>query len=535
MKTIYDFESRLTRLKGLPNASVALISTPTPILMTRDNVLSPNRTNYFPYSQVILGTSLQKRFEAENIPWTVSVKDYKSIENIENWHGELHEYGKVFYGGEILRKYRIGNGLERLQIELQETDVIGISANFTFEASVIREAIQTIRTVNPKALILVGGRDAMARSNFYLRNGADIVALGDSDTALPEFLIQAYQGKQYGEVWQTGILLQPEERFKMDRFPLLNFGLIAKMGKRYIESGGGGYFSSVYNKGMVAYYETSRGCYRECDFCTERLKPISKLSLPKFYQDIAWYKKNHVSTVMFSDDNLLLRMNDNLQGIKELIMMFQFLRRERLVWEFPVGLEMGKLIEPRTGNIIESLFDVLFWSNDSMEDYSGVFRLLFPLENLFSNQEKKYSKMRDGEFYFRLLENMILKGIPQINLGIIIGWPGENEASIETLKTRIEQCHSFCQSVNRKSTRKIKTHINYSLFCLTPLPGTPLYRQLESERRIVYDIETDPELWSLYTSVIQGDTLSPHETTKLRSEVLASFDSRQINGKVQYQ
>ncbi|MDO8553267.1 MAG: hypothetical protein Q7S22_00530 [Candidatus Micrarchaeota archaeon] len=71
------------------------------------------------------------------------------------------------------------------------------------------------------------------------------------------------------------------------------------------------------------------------------------------------------------------------------------------------------------------------------------------------------------------------------------------------------------------------------MFCLMPLPGTPDYSTMGS--RIAYDIERDPELWNVFTSVIQGDNFSPERITELRRELIAEFYSNQPDGKVRSQ
>lgn len=50
--------------------------------------------------------------------------------------------------------------------------------------------------------------------------------------------------------------------------------------------------------------------------------------------------------------------------------------------------------------------------------------------------------------------------------------------------------------------------------------------------RIKYDIAKHPELWNVFTSVIEGDTFSAERVTQLRREIIWEFGSWQKNGKI---
>ena len=59
--------SKIERLARLKELNIAFVSTPTPILMSDELVVSPNRTNYFPFPQVVLATSVKNAFARNNI------------------------------------------------------------------------------------------------------------------------------------------------------------------------------------------------------------------------------------------------------------------------------------------------------------------------------------------------------------------------------------------------------------------------------------------------------------------------------------
>ena len=212
------------------------------------------------------------------------------------------------------------------------------------------------------------------------------------------------------------------------------------------------------------------------------------------------------------------RMNKGVKGEKELLAIFDYLKQQKMTWEFPVGLEVGKFINSGVDHMREMLSEVMLWNNDSILDFSGAFRLLFPIENSLTEEEgeKHFSKLRCLEDNLKILLMTIAKGIPQINMGIMFGWRFESKEKIKSIVSRIDKIQRYCNHINKNSNRNIKSNINYSIFCVTPLPGTPFYQQMVKERRIAYEIEKDPELWNLYTSILQGEYYKPHEISGLR-------------------
>lgn len=462
MLKTYDLSEKIRGLKFNKKVEISFLSTPTPILMDRDNIISPNRTNYFPISQLTMATNVYERLEREGIPWSVSLHDFKSLKNVEDWDKDLTEYGKIKYGDMILTKYIVGEKIKNIVRRLSHSKIICITSNFTFESGVVLSVIKAFKNKNPDTLIVVGGRDASVRWIFYLNNGADIVGLGDCDKSLPEFFYRLYNGRNLAGIYKDQLLLSTDAKIDMNNLPYLNFEFVKENLHLYNESGGGGFLNSILNRGNIAYYETSRGCFRECEFCLERLSRSSEVHLERYFQDIDWYRKNNINTVMFSDDNLLQRMNKGQKGETELITFFNYLKMNKMVWEFPVGLEIGRLIDTKTKKIREDLFNVMLWNNDSVENFSGLFRLLFPFENSLSisgNDRMKLKKMRDLHDNLNILQAMISKGIPQINVGIMIGFSDETIHNIEEIKRKIKIINQLLINTNSHTSNKIMTHV----------------------------------------------------------------------------
>lgn len=526
---------RAQRLRRKRSASIHMISVPTPVLLHGDEPVSPNRTNYFPTPQLMLASSVLDRLEAEGIPWTVHFDDFKSIPDMEHWDAYLQPYAEFQYGHKKLTKAYVGDGMQRLPHALWDADVVCITANFTLEAYPVVQAIATLRRLDPNKLILVGGRDAMARPDYFLRMGADLVAYGDADYSLPELLVRLYRDEDLDDLVKSRCLVQTGERIQMDGLPFMRFEFLKNPLTHYCESGGGQFLPSILKKGGVAYFESSRGCFRECGYCTERLTKRSEMSVQRFKDEVAWYRANGVSTVMLSDDNLLQRLNHGERGELELIEMFEYLKKMEMVWEFPVGIEIGRLMQKDSSDFREHLFDLMFWNSDDPDNFSGAFRGLVPFENILADgdaPETNLRKMRTVNENMQILSRVIAAGMPQINLAVMLGFPDATKEKLKATRKNLETIMEIRDDITDESDRLIGSHINFSLFNATPYPGTPYFDEVIREKRLEYGIEEHPELWNLYTSVVRGDTFTAAENTENRHELLQLTRSHHSSGKV---
>src|SRR5258708_3380462 len=76
------------------------------------------------------------------------------------------------------------------------------------------------------------------------------------------------------------------------------------------------------------------------------------------------------------------------------------------------------------------------------------------------------------------------------------------------------------------------TRVNFSIFCTSPLPATPMGDDILRSEHLAYSIDDAPELWTVATSVINGMRFSAVETTEYRRQLLQRFGMLQIEGKV---
>lgn len=488
---------------------IALVSHPCPVLLCGEVPYSPVRTNTWPQSQVALAASLQKNFEVELL-------DLRSLSQPEEWRRQLNkEYLKPLnYGGLTLRRHLIGNYYD--QIANCAADAYVLTANFTAESNSVAEAIKLIKRMHPEAVVLVGGRDASAleRHAFYIDAGADFIGIGDCDVALPKFLTEMnVRSKSDSRLIYGGIPCD----FRQEKF---YFSLNGFDRYRYRESGGGPILDGILNeRSFAAYFETSRGCVRECPYCTEAKTSRWIEPMQDVKTRIDQYVEAGCRLLMVSDDNLLLRKPSDLIDI------FNYMRESKVAWEFPVGLEM-QLLTDKQGLFQDKLFEALFWNNKSSDGsgFSGAHRLLLPLEDMLLRESnlKKLSRVQGQAV--NIIDKLLDAHIPFLNVAIMIGDPRETASDRSRLESNLEELYGI--------TKSSATRMNFSIFCTSPLPGTPFGREMAKAQRLAFSIEDAPELWTVATSVISGNEFSAVENTLYREKLLTRFKMAQGEGKV---
>jgi len=248
----YNSIWRAQSLRRRRNVSVHMISVPTPVLLHGSEPVSPNRTNYFPTPQLMLASAALDRLQAEGIPWSIHFHDFKSIPDMQRWDADLQPYAEFQYGRKRLTKAYVGDGMQRLSYELRDSEVVCITANFTMEAYPVVQAITKLRCLDPSKLIIVGGRDAMARPDYFLCMGADLVAYGDADYSLPELLVRLYKNEDLSGLIKHRCLMQTVVPIQMDSLSFMRFDLLKNPLTRYCESGSGQFLPSILKKGGIA-------------------------------------------------------------------------------------------------------------------------------------------------------------------------------------------------------------------------------------------------------------------------------------------
>ena len=477
-------------MRKINKKKIAFVKQPSPVLLNgQGEVYSPVRTNLFPIPQVTLASMLKGH--------DLSLLDLRSIEDYKKWGEEkLTEYGEAIgYGPTTLRRFLIGDYAKRVRNSDKDVDIYVLTANCTYELNSIKITAELLKRKNPEAKIIVGGRDVEALSEVYAASESiDHIVIGNS---IKDFqrLIDSNGGLER--------IINIGRETSIPR-PNLNF---IELGN--YESGGGMIEPNL--SGHYAYIQTSRGCPNKCSFCTED-DYITKASVDEVKQTIDYYIKNDIRIFGFIDSNLIGRSNDELTEI------FTYLKEKKVSWEFPSGIEVKKLFEKR-----DDLVDQLLGHTvDEEGKFVGCYRALIPLEDCLIRYSK-HTKCQ-GLDYDAVLKGLIARKIPYANLGVMIGSASETEQDQEIREGELNRIHEMFKDTD--------TIVNFSEFCSIPIPGTGFHKTMGQKGRIMYDPAEFPELYNVFTSVIQGNHFSPEEITEFRRYSLRKFSMEQHIGKV---
>lgn len=484
----------------------------------REEVYSAVRTHYPKQSQLILAGILRSL-------GNVKIVDMKLQES------EREELFKEFrYGDGKIKCYRKGAGFESVKAAIAESDILVLTSNFTRSSGIMRDFIKYAKTVNPDAKIIIGGSDATPRYDYYLKNGADVVVLGEGEHIAPNVILALTGNRPLEQL--TGIAYIRDGSIKynarnpvtdkvdVDDIPLPAFDLVDRYLEKYVEAFEGPLPDTV--KTPVGILETSRGCMEACSFCTTPAlrKGYRFMSTERIEGWLEHYKKFGIETLVLMEDNVLSRLAFP-NGRQKLIELFDLLEEYGFAWEFGNGLEIGKFMVD--GRIDMELIEKMFYHGIKGGKHVGCYRLYTPLESLHLEPNKVHRKLKPYDQELEIIEAIASTGIPMMTFGIIIGRPDDDE---ESLKLTEERCLEIKRLVEAKGVDAY-----FSPYLDVLLPGTPDYGKYE--KFLKYDIERYPELYHFHTSTIQTKSFAPENLTVLKRELeerLNGSDARNFWG-----
>jgi radical SAM superfamily enzyme YgiQ (UPF0313 family) len=328
-------------------------------------------------------------------------------------------------------------------------ELIGIQCMFTTQRFRVVRLAERMRREFPNAFLMIGGHDASRQPEWFLRSGADAVALGDGEEVMPELVRVLEEGRdpskvpglvlnRAGQAFATG----PAPRRKhIDELALPARHLIKEYADQYY----------INFRRPLALLETARGCPFKCNFCSVwkfHESTFREKSAERVVEELAQIEQPNV---FITDDIFWLDVKRSRElaaaikasGIRK---HFNVQTRSDIVCKFPFLVEMWK----ECGKI------TVFLGLESIDD-EGLD--LVNKSNTAANNDRAIEILQDLDVGYT--PNFIVD-------------PSWDREHFDRLKRWIDRTGAY----------------NSGFSILTPLPGTDLWETSK------YEVTTED--WELY-------------------------------------
>lgn len=252
-------------------------------------------------------------------------------------------------------------------------------------------------------------------------------------------------------------------------------------------------YSLLKSPGKIANFLTSRGCTHTCTFCTttRMFHPYRKMSPEKVVEAIQLYRQAGFERVNIQDDNFTAD-KERAKRILSLIIRNNLTFKETFFF--------GRI------DIADDEELVMLCKR------AGFKIVLVGMESTSSEALAKIRKRQSADNVFRNAKCLTDAGL-KLSASIILGLDGDTEESIG--KTA-----DFCRDIGAYSLQ---------MPILTPFPGTPLFRQLDEEERI---LPVGWEYFDMMHTVYRPQGISPVKLQKLFNRIILRFFSFRSVGTV---
>jgi len=398
---------------------------------------------------------------------------------------------------------RCGISRERIEEEIAEADVIGISSIFTTQTKMVFEIIRTVKEYDPNKLVVAGGVNARSLRDRFFKAGVDIIMTTEAELTIVE-LAEAIRGKKdirgvrgiafMGDDGREVVNPPGPVVANLDELPFPAWDLLPLEKYWQISRPHGGQFPA----GMRIQYgalQSSRGCPFNCKYChiskedadgmtggigTYRLKSVERT-----LAELGELKSLGVEYVYFEDDSLLAKK-------KRATALFREAAKMGLKLADVNGVNIVHLLKNEKQKLVvdQEFLEVIAeagfkWFHLPFE--SGVQRLL---------DDYSTSKWVIDE---TPVEELIRKcndlGI-HVAGNYIIGYPDE---TIEEIYTTV-----------RMAKRHVEQGLNHAaILALVPFPGTEVFDRVVANGQLARDFDTDSMKW---TKSVLGGLAVPAES-----------------------
>jgi len=432
-------------------------------------------------------------------------------------------YREFSYGDGTMVASRMGVPFEKLEGEIKNTDILGLSINPTSWANIAKDFMSYARSVNPKIKIVIGGNEATFSTESYLGNNlADIAMLGEAETSLPNLIsslrensnlrdVKGIAFNQNGEIVRTGMSDKPQ----MEDVPLQALELLkddVPLWTTPIE-----YFplpEGVSTPLGFAFF--TRGCYQNCEYCTSprKMEKFRFNNLERISEELDHFKNHGISTLNIWDDSLTSVMYPGALGREEgreyLLDLVDLLKEKGFAYEFSQGVVIKDLWDKEKNQPDFELIKALYSNEMKGGKFVGCYGEYFPTEFLqVENPTERCAKLEGFEVEKKILRAILNAGTKLISYSSIMGSNKDSPENFAFATTRLKELGELIREVEGTP---LATPFIYSTF-----PGTRLWDNNTMD--LVYSIEEFPELYQLNGAPQRTPKFEPHELCLARKQM----------------
>lgn len=348
------------------------------------------------------------------------------------------------------KEYTIKDSIESIVSDIlsQDIDVLGISVSI-WNVRQTKELTSALKKVKPELIIILGGPEVGYETPFFIENWEiDYVVSGEGEFVLKELLTKLKNGE---EILSSHVATKSKPKAYPAQAPieLLEQCDSPYMLERDIESA----------KHRIIYFETSRGCPYNCQYCLSSLeKGVRYFSQAYIETQMTFLFQNGVKTIKFLDRTFNLKV-DHTMFIFGLI---KALYNHKTICQFEIYAD---LLKP------EMLDELATFPTDFLRFEIGI-------QSTYDLTNKTVKRMQNFEKIAQSVDRLHADGVVDLHLDLIAGLP-------------YETYDRFQQSFNEVFELKAK---ELQLGFLKMLRGTKLRDQAELYGYL-YDLEGPYEIY----------------------------------------
>jgi anaerobic magnesium-protoporphyrin IX monomethyl ester cyclase len=399
--------------------------------------------------------------------------------------GNIDRHHRVAIADLILAPHAIRETVTRLVRDV-DPDVVGLSI-MTFQRGTARKIAGLLRTLAPRASIVVGGYDPSLASEVYEQPdwNVDVIVRGEGDITFRELLRALERGGDLGQI--AGLSYRKDGEFirtaSRPVSSLTNEDVALPNRAARVLSG------YTFIGRQIDVVETSRGCTYDCSFCSiveMRGRNFHTWSVERVLADIADARARGARAIFIVDDNITLNVT-RFAALCRAIIAAGFGDIDYLVQAMTSSIAAhGEMLAPL---MREAGFRYVFLGIENILDEDLTF-----LRARSKNAQREGGRTV-GNASMRAIEILHRHGMYIVG-GLIVGNPSDTRESIDANLTFARDYVDW-------------PYIQHP----TPYPGTPMTRDFRDRDLIVSD---DVDEYDGTTAVVRSEHLDASEIEFLR-------------------